>query len=88
MFSFFSDRNIRQIRQICQILLISLNYEKSQLTHHTSNQTAQNIHLQYQCGTLHLEKKPLFLQKLFTAILGLIFGAKFDYIPSTCHLTS
>ena len=30
-FVFFSGRNIRQIRQICQILLISLNYEKTQL---------------------------------------------------------
>ena len=37
-FVFFSGRNIRQIRQICQILLISLNYEKSQLSNYTTMQ--------------------------------------------------
>ena len=31
--SFFSGRNIRQIRQICQILLISVNYEKLKCKH-------------------------------------------------------
>ena len=28
---FFSGRNIRSIRQICQILLISLNYKNTQM---------------------------------------------------------